>query len=68
MPGLCPSCNALVTRVFLDGVSVEAPNANWVGVSYRCPHCQHILSVSLDPIELRDGIVSDILDELRRRA
>jgi hypothetical protein len=66
MNGVCPKCGVGVNQVFLSTVPVIAPAATWDGVTYNCPNRRAILSVGLDPIVLRDSIVDDIVNKLKR--
>jgi hypothetical protein len=36
-------------------------------VSFCCPHCRAILSVSIDPIAIKTDIVKELLKKLRDR-
>lgn len=60
----CPKCDASVTKVDLQNVSIKAkPNA-WNGVAYCCSSCGCVLSVAIDPIAIKNDIVSEILEAL----
>ena len=64
MAGKCPKCEAPLKRVKAQYLDVETPKANLKGVSYVCPFCQTILSVSVDPLAVKNGIVWAILKAL----
>jgi hypothetical protein len=64
MTGKCPKCEASLKRVKAQYIDVETPKANYKGVSYVCPFCRTILSVSVDPLAVKNGIVLAILKAL----
>lgn len=64
--GRCPKCNAPISSVSIESISVKAKPSNWNGVSYLCPSCNCVLSVAIDPIALKSDIVEEILDRLRK--
>jgi len=66
MAGKCPKCEKLISSVRCDPVTVNASGGNWHGVSYSCPLCFSILSVSVDPIAVKEDIVQDLLRALRK--
>jgi hypothetical protein len=37
------------------------------GISYACPSCQHCISVEMDPIGVRAEIVSQVVEQLKKR-
>lgn len=46
----CPHCNAVITRLNIEEIELERANGGpWKGVSYACPVCRKILSVSANP-------------------
>ena len=65
--GNCPKCNAVLDSVSLKQIKVKATGQNWFGVSYQCPYCNAVLSVSIDPVALKEDIVTQILESLRKR-
>jgi hypothetical protein len=63
----CPKCGRTVRTVKGEAVSIDGgPGHRWNGLSYNCPHCSAILSVSIDPMSVKSDIVAEILDEVRR--
>jgi hypothetical protein len=68
--GKCPHCKAPISKVVMEGVEVvpgldfTAPVYN--GVSYLCPACHSVLSVSLDPVSLKLDTISGIMERLRK--
>jgi hypothetical protein len=62
MGGLCPKCEANVTRVNLTEITASAfMGKQWRTVKYSCPHCNTILGVQIDPIAIKTDIVEAIL-------
>jgi hypothetical protein len=60
-----------VTKVTLEAIEVGAGPLgmgppNYRGVSYLCPSCLSVLSVSIDPISVREEIISGVVDRLRK--
>ena len=64
---LCPYCEAAISTVQLNNLSVHAGRTEWVGVGYSCPICMKILSVGIDPIAIKTDIVDEILAALRKQ-
>lgn len=65
--GNCPKCDVAVKSVNLREIAIKAPGANWVGVSYQCSHCDAVLSVGIDPVALKNDLVDQIVEALRKR-
>ncbi len=67
--GKCPSCGNVAQRVNVDTVEIRTSDIGgpvWDGLSYKCPSCNTILSVSIDPAALKTVIVKEILARLGR--
>jgi hypothetical protein len=65
--GKCPKCDSAITKVVAGHVSVEVPMGDsWNGIAYACPSCRTVLSVQIDPIALKNDIVDDLFDRLRK--
>ena len=62
----CPKCESPVSYVSIQPVSAKSSQASWYGITYSCPSCDSVLSVSIDPIALKNDIVSEIVGDLRR--
>jgi hypothetical protein len=59
--GKYPKCEKFVERVIIETISVEKdPQNKWKGVSFLCPKCKTVLSVSIDPIAIKTDIVNAI--------
>ncbi len=63
--GQCPKCSAPISSVTLETITIKAQPTNWKGLSYLCPSCNCVLSVSIDPVALKAEIVQAI-EDLRR--
>lgn len=68
MAGKCPKCDQMITFVRLDDIDVRGSQKNWLGVSYQCPLCSTILSVSIDPIAVKTDLVNAVVKRLRGAA
>lgn len=67
MAGLCPKCGGVLSSVNVERVSVnQGFKPTLLGASYTCPHCNVVLSVSLDPMTIKKDIIEEITDVLRR--
>jgi hypothetical protein len=61
MPGLCPYCKTMLTRLKLEEMTCSAfMGTQWRGIAYVCPNCQNILNVSIDPIAIKTDIINEI--------
>jgi hypothetical protein len=58
--GHCPECKKPVTEVDTGHVNVKGDHSTFHGVSYLCPYCHCVLSVAIDPVALKEDIVSEI--------
>lgn len=73
MQGKCPKCEKLVSYVVFGAVDARFDRmggSTFNALAYRCPHCQTILSVQIDPVALKTDTVNEILKALgqqRRR-
>lgn len=62
----CPRCENSLTEVKAERVSVKTNLGPWIGLIYSCPSCASALSVSIDPIALKDDAVREIAAALGR--
>jgi len=61
--GKCPHCEATVSKPKVEAVTItQGDGVTGKGVSYLCPGCNVVLSVSVDPIAIKD----ELIKELRR--
>jgi hypothetical protein len=53
--GICPKCDKPLSYVKAERIAVgpSSSQIEWHGVSFICPSCSSILSVSIDPVELK---------------
>lgn len=59
--GKCPKCEATITYVRIEGVDVkDSGRSAWKGITYCCPSCSTVLSVSIDPIAIKSDIVAEL--------
>jgi phage FluMu protein Com len=66
MDGKCPKCEAVVSRAIVNTLDLEVVGGqSYLGVSYSCPACHTILSVQMDPMAVKDQIVTDVVSFLR---
>lgn len=65
--GKCPHCNQVLQKVRFEHLPIhQHDEKKWIGASLVCPFCQSILNVSVDPIALRNDIVNQVVDHLKR--
>jgi uncharacterized protein (UPF0212 family) len=63
---ICPHCKNKVTRVFIEVVTLNDEQAgDWRGITYSCPVCDSVLSVSFDPVAMETDLVKRVLTALR---
>jgi len=67
--GRCPKCEKLISYVKFEPVDLKEGWGMqvWRGVSYLCPSCSTVLSISIDPVALTNDVVGRITKELKRR-
>jgi hypothetical protein len=64
--GKCPKCEAPVTQVRIQQVGViETRRAEWRGITLSCPSCNVVLGVAVDPIDLKNFVVEEVVQKLR---
>ncbi len=66
MPGKCPKCQNIVGTARAEQVNIaNAMGKVFAGASYICPHCQTILSVSVDPFAFKNEIAIELMKRIR---
>jgi Zn ribbon nucleic-acid-binding protein len=64
----CPHCNAVITRAVVETIDIDTavifPQTSYKGVTYACPACRSIVSVSMDQIALNHDVVQRLLKAL----
>jgi hypothetical protein len=53
----CPHCKKVLPNVKAEAIEIDISGALKRGVSYFCPLCSHVLSVSIDPLALNADIL-----------
>jgi len=56
--GKCPKCDKPITDVIIEPVKARARDAQFNGISYVCPSCRAVLSVSIDLLALKNDVLS----------
>jgi phage FluMu protein Com len=66
----CPHCKTILTRAVVETIDIDTsiifPEASYKGVTYACPSCRAVLSISIDQIALNHDVVQRLLQALRR--
>jgi transcription elongation factor Elf1 len=63
----CPKCGNSFKAVKISDITIGTGNqGKWKGVSYDCPSCGASLGVELDPIAVKNDIVSEVVKKLKR--
>lgn len=52
--GKCPKRDKPITEVIIEPVKARAKNAEFNAISYVCPSCGAVLSVSVDLLALKN--------------
>jgi hypothetical protein len=64
--GKCPKCEALVTRLVVERVDVvESHKVEWRGITLLCVNCSTVLGAAIDPIDLKNFVVEEVVHKLR---
>jgi len=64
--GKCPKCEVVVTRLTIERVElVESHNTEWHGITLVCPNCFAILGAAVDPTEVKNFVVEEVVHKLR---
>jgi hypothetical protein len=61
----CPTCGK--TLVSLNIQPMQMPDASgqfWRGITFNCPYCFSAVGAGIDPIGLKEDIVSGVLKAL----
>ena len=59
--GKCPHCKATVSKARVEAITIQkSDGVTFPGVSYTCSGCNAVLSVSLDPIAVKDELVKEL--------
>ena len=64
--GKCPRCDASISRLAVERVDVtENYKAEWHGITLVCPSCSAVLGAAIDPIDLKNFVVEEVVHKLR---
>lgn len=64
--GKCPKCGAVITHVVIERIDVaEAAKPEWHGITLLCPTCAIVLGAAIDPIDLKNFVVEEVVHKLR---
>lgn len=57
--GKCPHCQRVLGYVKAEAIEIRASTKDkYKGISYSCPSCHSVLSVSMDPLALNQNILN----------
>jgi hypothetical protein len=59
--GKCPHCEKTVTYAKAEAIDIKVGSEGYKGVSYLCPMCRSVLSISMDPLALNQNLVNRLL-------
>ncbi len=63
MHGKCPKCEQIVMSIQIDGLDGHVVmGGTFKMLAYKCPSCQSVLGVQMDPIAVMTDTVSRIKD------
>jgi hypothetical protein len=65
--GTCPKYGKVLRHVKVEQIDILNFSQSWKGASFVCPHCNVVLSVGLDPVQLNADLVDEILKKLGRK-
>jgi hypothetical protein len=65
--GKCPYCQAMISNSVVETITIEGGTQSYKGVTYLCPSCHSVLSVSIDQIALNADLVNRLLKALGSR-
>jgi predicted Zn finger-like uncharacterized protein len=64
--GKCPHCQATISSVKVETITIKGGDQSYKGVTYVCPHCHAVISVSMDQIALNGDLVTRLLKALHK--
>lgn len=65
--GNCPQCKRTISSADVETITINAgTQASYKGVSYLCPSCHVVLSVSMDQIALNESLKTQLLAAMGR--
>jgi hypothetical protein len=64
--GKCPKCAATVARLAIERIDItEKHTPEWRGISLVCPSCSTVLGAAIDPVDLKNFVVEEVVHKLR---
>jgi len=64
--GKCPKCEAPIIDVVIERVNVsDNVKTDWRGITLLCPTCSVVLGAAIDPIDLKNFVVEEVVHKLR---
>jgi hypothetical protein len=64
---ICPECDNQVESVKVAKVGLDNSYLpGWHAISYSCKHCNAVLGLGIDPVVLREDLISEILSRQKR--
>jgi len=67
--GKCAKCDKVMLHVIVEHIIIKTTNYNgpeFHGASFLCPNCKAVISVSYDPLTLKEDIASLVVQKLGR--
>lgn len=64
--GKCQQCKTTVNRANAEPIEIKVGKEKYKGISYFCPSCHSVLSVSMDPLGLNQNLVIRLMKALGR--
>jgi|GraSoiStandDraft_4_1057263.scaffolds.fasta_scaffold975614_1 hypothetical protein len=61
----CPHCKAVINKARVEQITIDSglgSGTNYKGVTYSCPWCKAVLTVSMDQIALN----ADLMNRLEK--
>jgi len=64
--GKCPKCESPIRDLAIERVNVSAnEKTEWRGITLLCPSCSVVLGVAIDPIDIKNFVVEEVVHKLR---
>ncbi len=64
--GKCPKCQGIIRNVKTEDISMDVGfQSVWKGFSYLCPQCSTVLSVEINPILLKEDMITGVVKALK---
>jgi hypothetical protein len=65
--GKCPHCEHIIGHAKAESIEIRVGTTDkYKGISYCCPSCRSVLSVSMDPLALNQNLVNRLMQALRK--